>query len=47
MQGQWQNNGILVGYQADLLLMARLGLLGSRSVLTDMSQLLGTHQYGL
>jgi len=43
MQGQWQNQGILVGCQADLLLMAQLGLSGSRSVLTDISQLLGTH----
>ena len=39
MQGQWQNQGILVGCQADLLLMAQLGLSGSMSVLTDISQL--------
>ena len=35
--------GILVGCQADLLLMAQLGLSGSMSILTDISQLLGTH----
>ena len=32
----WQILGILVGCQADLFLMAHLGLSGSRSILTDI-----------